>query len=500
MVGIGLVFIAGRYHATTWGKHVNEGVPEWPPSPWRLLRAIVSCWKRTLPDLHDDDVCQALLRLSSAPPQFALPAATIGHTRHYMPWGTRDSERTLVFDSFVVLSRDSETQVIWPDIELEPPQAAALSSILGNLNYVGRAESWCTARLLSQADTRGANCGKADLSAGNGAEEIVRVLCPAPGMSAGGLIEALSATTSHTRGRQRLLNPSGSEWIPYMRPVDALQVGNTPRPAAPAPSDIQGPAVVRYAISDRYQPSIVDTVAYGELMRRAAQSKYGHLYADRSSPMLSGKNEAGEPLSGHQHCFFLPTDENLDGRIDHIVVFCHGGLSDKDQAALIRVQELNFGGGKPVVRLVLLGISSAAALLADMPSLRESCMWESATPFMLSRHPKVTKAGAPRLGAEYEQIDNAVSQLRREWDRRRDISPGLPELESVAPMPSMSVRGRDIRWLEFRRWRSRGKGPAVPMPYGFRLTFEAPLRGPLVLGYGCHFGLGQFRPVSIWGD
>ena len=38
-ITIKLTFPGGRYHATPWGRHVNEGVPEWPPSPWRLLRA-----------------------------------------------------------------------------------------------------------------------------------------------------------------------------------------------------------------------------------------------------------------------------------------------------------------------------------------------------------------------------------------------------------------------------------------------------------------------------
>ena len=33
---------ARRYHATPWDAHVNEGRVEWPPSPWRLLRALVA--------------------------------------------------------------------------------------------------------------------------------------------------------------------------------------------------------------------------------------------------------------------------------------------------------------------------------------------------------------------------------------------------------------------------------------------------------------------------
>ena len=35
-----LTFPWGRYHANPWGRHVNEGAVELPPSPWRLLRAV----------------------------------------------------------------------------------------------------------------------------------------------------------------------------------------------------------------------------------------------------------------------------------------------------------------------------------------------------------------------------------------------------------------------------------------------------------------------------
>ena len=29
-VNLKLTFPSGRYHATPWGRHVNEGAPEWP--------------------------------------------------------------------------------------------------------------------------------------------------------------------------------------------------------------------------------------------------------------------------------------------------------------------------------------------------------------------------------------------------------------------------------------------------------------------------------------
>ena len=69
MIAISLRLIAGRYHATPWGRHVNEGAVEWPPSPWRILRALVATWKRTRPDLPQNHV-EPILRALAEPPEF----------------------------------------------------------------------------------------------------------------------------------------------------------------------------------------------------------------------------------------------------------------------------------------------------------------------------------------------------------------------------------------------------------------------------------------------
>src|SRR4051812_1414768 len=111
-------FPAGRYHATPWGRHVNEGVPEWPPSPWRLLRALVATWRRKCPDLSEVAVRRVLEQLVQ-PPRFRLPPARVAHTRHYMPWEKKGpTDRTLVFDTFVVVSRCELLSIGWPDASL----------------------------------------------------------------------------------------------------------------------------------------------------------------------------------------------------------------------------------------------------------------------------------------------------------------------------------------------------------------------------------------------
>ena len=77
-------FPLGRYHANPWDRAVNEGASEWPPSPWRLLRALVATWHTRWPDLPAA-VLDELLDALADPPSYRTPARLPGHTRHYLP-------------------------------------------------------------------------------------------------------------------------------------------------------------------------------------------------------------------------------------------------------------------------------------------------------------------------------------------------------------------------------------------------------------------------------
>ncbi len=146
-VTLKLTFPGGRYHATPWGRHVNEGVAEWPPSPWRLLRALVATWKRKCPDLSEEQVRRVLTQLLPAP-RFHLPPARVAHTRHYMPWEKKGpADRTLVFDTFVAVGRDDPVRIHWPEAKLSEEDAAVLARLAENLTSLGRAEGWVQAEL-----------------------------------------------------------------------------------------------------------------------------------------------------------------------------------------------------------------------------------------------------------------------------------------------------------------------------------------------------------------
>src|SRR2546427_4207580 len=153
MTVLELRFPAGRYHATPWGRHVNEGAVEWPPSPWRIVRALIATWylkarkEEEIPERAIRELANAL----SQPPVFRLPRATTAHTRHYMPYNEGKNEKTTkVFDTFVHISERDAVLVAW-DVTLPPAQLAALQRLAGRLGYFGRAESLVEARVFESA-------------------------------------------------------------------------------------------------------------------------------------------------------------------------------------------------------------------------------------------------------------------------------------------------------------------------------------------------------------
>jgi CRISPR-associated protein Csb2 len=248
--------------------------------------------------------------------------------------------------------------------------------------------------------------------------------------------------------------------------------------------------VARYVLDGTVLPLVQETLSLAELARQRLQGIYGKQNDGATSVLFSGKTMDGVPLRDHRHAFYLPSDEDGDGHIDHLTVYARGpvgldgqdlGFAEAELRALDRFRRLRQVGGKPDLQLVLLGVGKGEDWLAA-PCLGRSQYWRSATPFIPPRHQK------PR-GRKQE---TPVEQLRDELQRR-----GFPTPVMIDESPRCEVDGRSIRWIEFRRERlfgagSRGQGSG----YGFDLEFAEPVAGPLCFGYGCHFGLGMFFPVE----
>jgi len=132
----------GRYHATPWGQQVNEGAVEWPPSPWRLLRALIATWHhKAKTEVPRETLVSLIEALAGVAPEYELPSASSGHTRHYMPYiEGKKQNTTKVFDTFAHVQKGSPIRVRWP-VDLDTAAKEALDLLATRMNYLGRAES-----------------------------------------------------------------------------------------------------------------------------------------------------------------------------------------------------------------------------------------------------------------------------------------------------------------------------------------------------------------------
>jgi len=129
-------FPGRRYHATPWGHHVNEGLIEWPPSPWRLLRALIATGYTTAGWSEEGPPAEAralIEKLATVLPSYGLPEASGAHSRHYMPlarFKNGREETTLVFDTWAQVDA-AELAMTWdvplPALVPRPPRLSSAS-------------------------------------------------------------------------------------------------------------------------------------------------------------------------------------------------------------------------------------------------------------------------------------------------------------------------------------------------------------------------------------
>ncbi|MDZ4781399.1 MAG: type I-U CRISPR-associated protein Csb2 [Planctomycetia bacterium] len=485
---IKLTFPAGRYHATPWGRHVNEGVVEWPPSPWRLLRALVAAWKRTCADVPEAKV-KRILQAMTPPPRFKLPPHRTAHTRHYMPWEKKGpADRALIFDTFVSVSRSESLYVGWPDAELSPDDRTVLARLLDNLTSLGRAESWTHAAISDDSV-------ELDLTVSDQLDSNpLRVFCPDPatafddehypthdaGKLAKGKINpadylfdcprwhlCLDTETIHAKKWPAV---PGSRWVNYARPAENIRpIRRTPsaRRAKPAIK------VVRFLIDGKVLPRTFDTLPFAEAFRYAVLRKFPE--TGPGSQTLSGHDANGQPMQGHRHAFYLPTNSADDrAHLSHVTVYAPASLNDDEIAALESLRSMHTGHGEKrkdyQLRIVGVGVPGDF----NQPMFASSREWVSTTPFVCPRFPKPTQTAA---------------DVARELIAKLGIGALIDVHADREPIDGLSLR-------EFRRTRQNSDDP-VQRFARLRLHFKSGITGPLALGYAAHFGLGQFAPADI---
>ena len=474
MIGLAVRFDLGRYHANTWGAHVNEGAVEWPPSPWRILRALFAT-SRTNLDLAPKRAAldNALAQLAGTLPVYELPITAAAHSRHYVPsrrWSpSKPGDTDRLIDAFQVLDPEADLKVWW-DLELPTDLRSALHAVCSRLGYLGRSESICSASITDDAMPSRLDALPLDRALElDGDYEVLPLLA----VHSTEPLRVLEISVTELRHRL-LLVPPGAQFVDYAVRTPATAEAST-RPATTG-RQTQGagpPTLARFRVTGGGRPAIREAVALASHVRSALQSIYGRLNDGATSAVFSGRAGDRKREDQHRHAHYLPTPGRDQRQIDHVTVWAPEGFGEPEVASLAALREIRMRDLPEPLRLALVALGRAEQLkIPDL--LGPSRRWRSLTPFGLPRHPK------RRCG---RIIDDPETQLRRELKLRGFVEP-------------RSVRSVHGAWIDYRRAR-----PGIPrlqarQAVGLEIDFDQSLLGPVALGALSHFGLGLFAPTE----
>lgn len=215
---------------------------------------------------------------------------------------------------------------------------------------------------------------------------------------------------------------------------------------------------------------VSDTPLITRAVRRAVMSLVADaIGGSRSLPtFFTGHDEINAPVMGdvHEHLFFLAYDSDGDGVLDLVAVVAPH-LVDRRSTGSSYLSETRLLARAlerlQVVRAGRLGVMKLQRLETPPDDLfSPGTTWVSVTRYRPTRHPK--------RGAAPDAV--LVADLVTECARR-----GLPT-------PHVTVLALT-------------EGPRRGLSCHARLTFAHPVRGPLILGPGSHFGEGLFRRAPV---
>lgn len=510
-------FPLGRFHATPWRVNPFDDRGEWPPSPWRLARAVVARWHQWNRESGDGDEVEfeRLLRAlaTSTFKYFLPPAARPGAVlRQYQPtgfgWqpasrtktvkgkkvlvpGMKAHGRSLVQDNCWAVPCDEP--ILW-FIEGDvwtPELAELLDRCVERVTWFGRADSFSTMRRLPDAGGRTPNCEIHERSTASSAP----VLCPLPFATR----EDLESVTDDPAVVESSV-PPGSAWrfaeVPQPAPLRARSVRT---------SSSTGVAAVQFALtctvaSDvralcrltvRFRDRAVGVLMESIQGRRLSWSRASRASRERLTPFI-GKDAEGNPSEGRRHArFAVWLDDGVPARLvawrtpDPYGADAAAGFDELEADALLRAASrpltwTGAGSREPAWSVSLIPLARETPLPTGLDGTVAQT-WRSVTPFVPSRH---------RLRRGNERPDEDVaSQVRRELGLRGWPVQGL-SVEQMGPP----------RWTAIHvppSGRSRRTFIGDRMGFDLVLRFAAPVRGPICIGHSSMLGLGLFAPIGI---
>ena len=347
-------FPLGRFHATPWKAFpYDDPHGEWPPSPWRLVRAVLARSYQLDREIADSSrhasLREGIVRaFATSEISWQLPPSTWRGPglRQYHPAefkrvpasakepGMMAYNTTKVLDNFWITS-GNVSPVMWffEGRDWTPELLAHLDACLARMLYFGRAESITEIRRLPDylIDTA----------------PLTRLQAHRTGSAVPVLVLNSDATLSQLETTTDAPNvaatdiPPGSRWMFAERPQrPRIHPVSRPRRELPPVSLIQ------FAIGSKVAPRYKNTVLITEQFRKRVlgcftkiqtgnpRMKWSEASAEvrKQAFLLSGRNADGSPAKGHRHvAFFLC---GTFGEPSRLCAWRNEPFSDNEQRAI----------------------------------------------------------------------------------------------------------------------------------------------------------------------
>jgi len=442
--------------------------PEWPPHPDRIFSALVCAWAEQGCDPEGEAALRWLealdapvLDASDARPRDVAPVFVPPNDVGALPELRTRRERFFP----AMLPDEPVVRLWWETAEAETARhVGALDRIARAVSYLGHSSSLVAMRFLQEPGTPNPRFVP-------GRPAACRLRLPWPGR----LDELFSGYTAG----------SGRGWRPEPGPATAYRdLHKAAVDPAVSPFGRRW-IVLRYR--DAAVPALEAFVPVAEAMRGAVLA-----HADEPVPAVLSGHGAEDPA----HLAIVPLANagfaHSDGRLFGLALVLpaeHDGLADPVRLALERAvgRFLDAGGQLRLGRFGSFRLehdpAPERASLRPGRYLRTARRFASVTPLVLPRHMKKGR-------------DDPASQVALAC--RQQGLPGPAEIEA-GPHPYLPGTSFAHRRAKDDR---AGRGWIVRAAFGTRslvharIRFDGPVRGPLLLGAGRHFGLGLMLPLG----
>ncbi|PKZ41572.1 type I-U CRISPR-associated protein Cas5/Cas6 [Kytococcus schroeteri] len=510
-------YLHGQVRATPWNVALNSGEVEWPPSPWRIARALLSVWHLRRPGF-DAALVERVAAAVAEPAWYLTPETRQGHTRHYLPLSTHRRDATggtaKALDPHLSIDPSAPVVVHWPSPDLGEAEVEVARELFAAVTYLGRAESVVEARLVLPGTAEHVDPGS-DLSSWwrPGAGGATRVLC-----GDGGVTRSQLEVAPADIRKAKLSLPQGARWVDYAEPgsptVATSRAGENSRTA---------PTAIRWRLSTTPEMRGGIGVLATEALRRLALGRAlprerekllaGGVGAQRQRELLRGKTVENDPVRDHMHASWFWLGDPLwgvDGAsrspmglahprrtvVRDLALWVPEGLPTVDgiTATLAGLVDNGYpsAGASGYVpegfvsgSLQVMGVGDWSQVIPELAGPADT--WVAETPYLPVRHRKQKRDADVERYVE-DDVRRELAHRSRLWEVLGVQAPEVVSVEvGVTPADQEAARlHRRYRWSQSAA--SRRDAFAV------RLHLARPFPGPLSLGALSHFGFGRFRP------